>query len=186
MNKAKVLKGLLFTFLGILFFTESLYADIVFPAIAHQFMVSLVVPSYYSIVLAVLIILVETFFIQRLFTLNFIISVILSFIINLISSVAGVFTVIFLEVWTRDICMGIFGYSNMRLGTYLGMIPGYVLTVLLEGILLFLITPIIRKKLQIMDCIKTSALMNVCSYLIILIGVALADIITKGANFKTY
>ena len=186
MHKLKLLRCFVITALGLLIFVKSSYADLVFPAIAHQFMISLVVPSYYSVIIAVLILLVESFFIQKILVINYIISFIISFIINLISSIAGVFIVTLLEGWTRDICMGLFGYSNMRLGTYLGMIPGYILTVLLEGVLLFLIALIIRNKQKIISCMKTSAIMNCCSYLIILIGVIIADIMTKGANFKTY
>jgi len=37
------------------------YADIVFPAIAHQFMVGLVVPPYCALIMAFLILNIETF-----------------------------------------------------------------------------------------------------------------------------
>jgi len=181
----KRIKMLMIVF-SLLFFSTKAYADIVFPAIAHQFMVGMVVPSYYSVIMAVLILLIETFFIQKLFAINYIISFIVSFIVNLISSILGVFIVGFLELGTRYICMGLFGYSNMRLGTYLGMIPGYLLTVLCEAALLFQIALMIKKKVKTTECIKTSAIMNFLSYLIILIGVIIADIVTKGANFKTF
>jgi hypothetical protein len=186
MTKIKHLLVLFITIVMLLFIGKNSYADIVFPAIAHQFMVSLVVPSYYSVIMAVLVLLVETLFIQKLFTVNYIFSFVISFMINLISSIVGVFVVSLFEPAMRVIGIGIFGYSNMRLGTYLGMIPGYILTVLLEGVLLFLIALVIRKKSEIISCLKVSTIMNFCSYLIILIGIIIADFMTKGANFKTY
>jgi len=186
MGKLKCLSGLLITVVMVLFCVRDSYANLVFPAVAHQFMVSLVIPSYWSIVMALLILIVETFFIKKLFTVNYIISFIFSFIINAISSIAGAFIVTFFEFPARKISGGIFAYANMRLGTYVGMVPGYILTVLLEGVLLFLIALIMKKKLKMSPCMKTSAIMNCFSYLIIIIGVIIADIMTKGANFKTY
>lgn len=155
------------------------YANIVFPAIAHQFMVSIVVPSYWSMILAILILIIESLFISKLFRLNFIFSFILSFFINLISSVSGVFI-------TNFFSDGIFAYKNMKLGTYLGMIPGYVLTVILEGLLLFLISLLIKIKIRLFNCIKTSIIMNLFSYLILLAGILIADFATKGKVFNTY
>ena len=72
----------------------------------------------------------------------------------------------------------------MRLGTYLGLIPGYVSTVLLEGLLLFLITLVIKRKPLMTISMKTSAIMNFFSYMIILFGILIVDFMTKGANFE--
>lgn len=162
-------------------------ANIVFPAIAHQFMVSLVIPSYYSVLLAVLVLLVEAYFIKKFFQKNWIFALGWSFLINFISSIAGVFIVTFLEYPTRALCMGIFGYSNMRLGTYLGMVPGYFITVLIEWLLLLLLTKLFFKnKYEPMNLFNLSLIMNICSYLLLLAGIFLADIMTNGQNFKTY
>ena len=178
--------------LCLLFFVKNSYADMVLPAILHQFMISMIVPFYYSVILAVLIVSVETFFLQRLFTtkkslFNFILNFVLSFIINLLSSILGALILVLLNEHRGDIFSGVFGYADMRLGTYLGMIPGYALTVLIEGILLFLIAQIINliieRKLKFISCMKTSIIMNCCSYLILLIGVIIVDIMTKGSNF---
>ncbi len=162
-------------------------ADIVFPAIAHQFMVSLVIPSYYSVLLAIFVLLIEAFFIKRFFQKNWIYGFGWAFLINLISSIAGIFIVTFLEGMTRDICMGVFGYHNMRLGTYLGMIPGYFITVLMEWLLLLLLTKLFSKnKYEPRNLFNLSLMMNICSYLLLLAGIFLADIMTNGQNFKTY
>lgn len=173
------------TIVMLLFYVEEAYANVVFPAIAHQFMVSMVVPSYYSVVMAVMILLIEAFFIRKVLTTNYIISFVISFVINLISSVIGAFlTGAIFGVGGREGIFGILGYSNMRLGTYLGMFPGYVLTVLLEGLVLFLVALLIRRRSKMTACMKTSAIMNFFSYLVILIGVLAADVITKGASLK--
>ena len=162
-------------------------ADIVFPAIAHQFMVSLVFPSYYSVLLAVLVLLIEGFFIKKYFGKNWIYGLGLSFLINLISSVFGVFVVTFLEFPTRAMCMGIFGYQNMRLGTYLGMFPGYFLTVLVEWLLLLCWAKLFSKdKFEPKNLLNLSVMMNFFSYLVLFFGVFIADIVTHGQNFKTY
>jgi len=179
MNRFKLLKCFLIATLGILFFSKTAHADMVFPAIAHQFMIISVIPSYWPIVMAALILIVEAFFIKKLLSISFILSLINSFAINLISSIAGIFI-------TNVFSSGIFAYDNMRAGTYLGLIPGYILTVLLEAALLFLITLLIKQKLKVDSLIKTTMTMNFFSYLIILLGMIIADIITKGANFSTY
>jgi hypothetical protein len=190
-DRFRCLSYLLVTIAVILSCVKDAYANVIFPAIARQFMVSMVVPSYYSVAMAVLILLIEAFFIHKLFTVNYIISFVISFIINLISSVVGAFlTGAIFGVGGREGILGILGYNNMRLGTYLGMLPGYVLTVLLEGLLLFLIglmvNLIIKRKISMAACMKTSAIMNFFSYLVIIVGVFIADLVTKGANFKTY
>ena len=82
--------------------------------------------------------------------------------------------------------MGVFSYGNMRLGTYLGLIPGYILTVLLEGVVLFLIARVIKRKVKIIDCAKTSMFMNFFSYLVILAGIFIVDFFTGGKYFQTY
>ena len=73
MNKLKLLRRFFITALGVLFFVRNSYANIVFPAITHQFMISAVVRSYWSIVMAISILIIETFFIQKLFAINYII-----------------------------------------------------------------------------------------------------------------
>jgi hypothetical protein len=102
--------------------------------------------------------------------------------LNLISSVAGVII--------TAIHFGhggnIFAYGNMKFGTYLGMIPGYIVTVLLEGLFLVLCVFLLKREKRALDCFKTSALMNFCSYLILLAGILIADIVTKGKNFNIH
>lgn len=170
-----------------LFFIGEACANIVFPAISHQFMISMVVRSYYSVVMAVLILIVEAFFIRKLFAVNFIWSFLVSFAINLISSLIGIIlTGVLFGKGSLTGIFGVLGYRNMRLGTYLGLVPGYLLTVILEGLLLVLIALLVRKKLGIRAIFKTSLVMNVYSYIIIALGVLIADIISKGAVFKTY
>ena len=162
-------------------------ANLVFPAIAHQFMVSAVVPGYYSVVLAILIVFAEAFFIKRFFQRGWVYGLILSFLINLFSSIAGVFIVTSLEGMTRNISMGIFGYADMRLGTYLGMIPGYLITVVLEGFCLLGWTILVRRELlATRRLVNLPFLMNLVSYLILSLGILAADIATNGQNFKTF
>jgi len=162
----------------LLFKATNVYADIVFPAIANQFAVSFVVGSYWSVVMALLIVLIEAIFIKQLLSLNYLIAFIYSFIINLISSAVGIL-ITSIPYYGENI----FAYDNMRFGTYLGLIPGYILTVLLEGLLLILCVLLLKRKKKALDCFKTSALMNFCSYLILLIGIIIADVVTKGNNF---
>jgi hypothetical protein len=164
----------------LLFKTADVYADIVFPAIANQFAVAFVVGFYWSVVMALLILFIEAAFIKNLLSLNYFTALIFSFIINLISSVAGVII--------TAIPFGhggnIFAYGNMKFGTYLGLIPGYILTVLLEGSVLVLCALLLKRKKTALECFKTSALMNFCSYLVLLAGIIIADVMTKGNNFN--
>lgn len=179
-------KRIFSTVLFVVFLCEKAQADIVFPAIAHQFAVSLVIPSYYSILLAVAVLIIEGFFIKRFFIKNWFYSLGLAFLINFASSILGVFIVSFLEFFTRSICMGIFGYANMRIGTYLGMMPGYVITVLVEWLLLLNWTLLrCKNRFESKNLFKLSLMMNFSSYLILLLGIFLADILTHGKNFIT-
>jgi hypothetical protein len=163
------------------------YANLVFPAIAHQFMVSAVVPSYYSVLIAVLILIVEAGFIRKLFAVNFFLALSISFVINLISSAVGIFlAAVFFGNGGLEGIMGVLGYKSMRAGTYLGLIPGYVFTVLLEGVLLILMAKLIKIKIGITSVFKVSAFMNSCSYGIILAGVIISDFLTKGKVFQSF
>ena len=184
MKKSIVLPVFLLFFVSWLGFA---YADLVFPAIAHQFMVSMVVPSYYSIILAVMILAIEAYFIKKLFAVSFVFSFVLSFIVNLISSAAGAFlTTIFFGRGGLEGIMGILGYRDMRFGTYLGLVPGYIFTVILEGFLLILSGKLINKETRLKPVFKTSTFMNLYSYAIILISIVFADILTKGKVFRTF
>jgi|GEM_PF-1866590 len=167
----------------LLLISTEAHADVIFPAIANQFMVSAVVPSYWSVVMAIVILSIETFFIKKLLSTGIVSSFAGSVLVNLASSVVGVFISAFAF---SAFASGIFAYKDMRLGTYLGMIPGYILTVLLEGTLLFMIALMIKKKVKMIECIRTSALMNFFSYLIILTGVFIADVVTSGGIFKIF
>ncbi|MBU0547310.1 MAG: hypothetical protein KJ710_03600 [Candidatus Omnitrophica bacterium] len=177
MKRASVI--ILAVALFLLFKATNVYANIVFPAIANQFAVSFVVGFYWSVVMALLILFIEAFFIRKLLSLNYFIAFIFSFIINLISSFAGVIITAFTFGHGRNI----FAYGNMKFGTYLGLIPGYVLTVLFEGLILALCVSLLKREKRASDCFKISALMNFYSYLILLVGIIAADIMTKGNNF---
>ncbi len=171
-------------FLG--FFCKETQADLVFPAITHQFAASLVIPSYYSILLAVFVLLIEAYFIKKFFSRTFFYGFGLSFLINLFSSILGFVIVSCLESWARDISIGIFSYDNMRLGTYLGMIPGYGITVLVEWLMLLAWVKLFcRNKFEPKNLFKLSLIMNFCSYLVLLFGILMADIITHGRNFTS-
>ncbi|MDD5596135.1 MAG: hypothetical protein PHY94_07855, partial [Candidatus Omnitrophica bacterium] len=124
---------------------------------------------------------------RSLFSMNFIWSFIISFLLNFISSIAGVVltSLVFGSSRLSGIA-GVLGYKNMRLGTYLGLIPGYILTVILEGCLLILIALMVDNKIKKAAIFKTSVLMNLFSYIIIFIGIIIADIATGGQVFKTF
>ena len=177
---------ILFLSLALIAISKEAQANLVFPAIAHQFMVSLVVPSYYSVVLAILVLFVEALFIRKFFQRGWIYSFGLSFFVNLTSSIVGVFVVTYLEGMTREVCRGTFGYSNMRLGTYLGMIPGYFITVVLEGMLLLGSSKLFGINLNTRGIGKLSFMMNLCSYTVLFLGILFADLLTGGQSFKTY
>ncbi|MDD5596107.1 MAG: hypothetical protein PHY94_07710 [Candidatus Omnitrophica bacterium] len=167
--------------------TTFAYANVVFPAIANQFMISTVVRSYYSVLMAILILFIEAIFIRKLFSINFIWSFIISFVINLLSSIAGMaLTGLTFGSGRLTGIAGILGYKNMRLGTYLGLIPGYFLTVILEGCLLILVALVINSKVKRASIFKTSMTMNLFSYLVILVGIIIADIATGGKVFNTF
>ena len=169
------------------FICHSAQADIVLPAIAKQFAVSSVVPSYYSILLAICVLLIEAYFIKKLFEKNFLYGFGLSFFINLFSSILGIFITDILAFLTRKICMDIFGYSNMRVGTYLGMIPGYGITVLVEWFMLLAWAKLFcSDKFKPKNLFKLSLIMNFCSYLVLVLGILIADLITHGQNFQSF
>ena len=166
-------------------YIRSAHADLAFPAISHQFAVSMVIPAYYSIVLAVLILFIEGYFIKEFLLKSWIYGFGVSFLINLFSSILGIFITSFLEVMTRGICKGIFGYNNMRLGTYIGMIPGYGLTVLVEWLMLLCwVKCLCKNKFEPKNLFILSSKMNFFSYLILLAGIFIADVMTKGQNFR--
>jgi len=175
--------AIFFTLITLLLYQYS-YANLVFPAIADQFAVGTIVPFYYSIVLAVLILSIEAFFIKRLFLINNIRSFIISFIINFISSVAGtLWAALTFGAGQEGFLAILKGYEHTRIGTYLGLIPGYLFTFIFEGFLLILIGVCIKNKIGLKRAFKTSVLMNLYSYVILLIGIFIADIISKGRVF---
>jgi hypothetical protein len=156
------------------------FANLVFPAIANQFAVAFVLGSLWAALIALAILIVETLFIKKLLSCGFLSAFGDSFFVNLASSFLGIFIFgIFLGSGK-----GIFAYGNMRLGTYLGLVPGYVLTVLIEGLLLMACAMLLRRRLKVPDFFKVSALMNLCSYLILLASIMAADILTNGQNFN--
>jgi hypothetical protein len=184
MKKPQLINNMLMGILAISFsfiFCDKTHANIVFPAIAQQFMASVVIRSYWSVVLAALIVIIETIFLKRLLSLNSGFSFLASFAVNLISSVCGIIIVTVLPIYHKG---SILAYSNMRLGTYLGLLPGYLLTIVLEGLVLVWIARLIAKKVNISRCMKMSAIMNLISYLILLVGIVIADVMTGGQNFK--
>ncbi len=162
----------------ILFSASVARANIILPAVANQFAVSFVVSFYWSVLLALAILSIETLFIRNCLSIKIAASFFVSFLLNFASSVAGVF------IMSMTFVIPVFQYENMRLGTYLGMVPGYLLTVLLEGIILLLIVWIFRKKKTAAGVMKVTAIMNFFSYLLILTGVLLADVLTGGKNFQ--
>ena len=164
-----------------LFLCGKAHANIVFPAISHQFMISTVVQSYHSVLMAIMILLVETYFIQELFSCKFIAGFALSFLINLASSLAGIFLLALPFAGAN-----VLAYGNMRMGTYLGLVPGYIFTVMIEILLLFIIAKAIKQKIKGRELVKTAVIMNFFSYVIIVAGIAIADYLTKGEIFKTY
>ena len=156
------------------------YADVVLPAIANQFAVTFAFAGagwWCSIIIGVLILIVETFFIKKLLSLNFSSAFGLSFAINFASSFAGILITSFTFHGKN-----IFAYGNMRFGTYFGMIPGYAFTVLFEGLFLILCSSLLKRSKKAVNCYKTSAVMNFFSYLILLVSLIIADL-TKGQNF---
>ena len=177
------MKKLLFSsfLLVSLFLCGKVHANIVFPAISHQFMISSIVQSYHSILMAVMILLIETYFIQELFSCKFIAGFALSFLINLASSLAGIFLLALPFAGAN-----VLAYGNMRYGTYLGLIPGYIFTVIIEILLLVFIAFAIKQKNKGREIIKLSVIMNFFSYIIIIAGIAIADYLTKGEIFKPY
>ena len=176
------MKKILFVLMALLFSTQMAYADIVLPAIANQFVVMFAFAGagwWCAIIVAFLILIVETFFIKKLLSLNSSSAFGYSFAINFVSSVAGL--VITLIPFSSG--KNIFAYGDMRLGTYLGMIPGYVITVLIEWLLLIWCSEALKRNNKKFDCFKTSGGMNFCSYLILLVSLIIADVLTKGQNF---
>ena len=106
--------------LFLLFMASNVYADLVFPAVANQFAIAFVVGFYWSVVMALFIVLIEAVFIKNLLSLNYFIAFLVSFIINFISSVTGIIISAFFGG------NNIFAYGNMRFGTYLGLIPAII------------------------------------------------------------
>lgn len=151
------------------------HANLVLPAIANQFAVSFAVPFYWSVALAVLILVVEAVFIGRQLALDFISSFVAAFLINLATSVLGVVV----SVIPFGSGKNIFAYGDMRFGTLAGMVPGYVFTVLVEWGLLLLGSKISARGRSADGCFKTSAVMNLYSYALLAGAVILADMMKR-------
>jgi hypothetical protein len=179
MEKKTLIIVILLFLLGL---SSEAYANIVFPAISHQFTITVIIGRSPSLFVAILILLVEAMFIKKLLSMAFLKAFALSFLVNLITSVIGFFLLSFAFSGSGHI----FTYGNMKLGTYLGLIPGYILTVLIEGFLIKLLPLIRRKNIGFKSAFKTVAIMNAASYAIIFASVLIADLVTKGGCFKTY
>ena len=154
---------------------EYAFADMILPAIVYQFLGAGFGPSAFPIALAIL--FIEAYFIKRLLTVRNIPAFIVSFWVNLISSAVGL-----VVLWTF-FAKGMFGWDNMKLGVYIGMIPGYILTVMFECMLLIIAGLILRKKLSIEASLKISLEMNFYSYALLTVTVLVADLVTKGRFF---
>jgi hypothetical protein len=177
----KILLSVLF--LGLL--CGKAQSNVVFGNALHEFSVSLIAPLYYLILLAIFVLFAEGYFIKKFFFKKILYGFGLAFLINFFSSILGVFIVNFLNFLTRHICGLFFGYSTMKLGTYIVMIPGYVITVLAEWLLLLVWAKLFCKnKFEPKNLFKLSLIMNFCSYLVLLLGIFLVDIITHGQNFE--
>jgi len=155
------------------------HADVVFPAISKQFAVTLVLGNYWAFLMAVTILAIEAVFIKKLFSCHIVVAFIASFGINFISSFVGILLSIFSFSGNH-----IFAYGNKRLGAYLGMGPGYVMTVIIELIVLLIVMNALKQKIRFLACLKTSILMNFCSYALLLAGIFIADVLTHGDAFR--
>ena len=175
----RILATMLFSIATI--YAVDAHADIVFPAIANQFAVTFVIGFYWSILIALLILVIETFFIKKLLNLNIFPTIVFSFGVNLLSSIAGVLIASF-AVHGKNI----FAYGNMRFGTYLGMIPGYGFSVLIEGLLLIVCASLLKRSVSLSNCLKISASMNLCSYMLLLLSIFIADFVSKGQVFNIH
>lgn len=170
------------TALLFIFLHSNAYANMTFPAIAHQFMVSNVVPFYYSVLIAILILAIETYFIKKLLSCRLIQGFTLSFVVNLASSIVGLLlSGIILAI--SPLAARYLGYGNMRLGTYLGLMPGYILTIIIEGIFLLVIAHLMHKEVPRKAVFRISVFMNLFSYFVLLAGILISDILTKGEIF---
>ncbi|MBF0387532.1 MAG: hypothetical protein HQL20_06715 [Candidatus Omnitrophica bacterium] len=152
MKKAMGLLGAIFL-LGVVNSTN-VSADLVLPAIANQFAVSFAFIGagwWCSIIVGLLIVLVEAHFVKRLLTIKLPLAFVLSFMINFVTSVVGIMIAAFAFSGQN-----IFAYGDMRFGTYLGMIPGYVFTVLIEGLLLLGCSAMFQLNQRIADCYRTA------------------------------
>lgn len=153
------------------------YANMIFPAVSRQF-ASYFVTGYYSIAIAIAILAIEARFLQKLLSFRYVWAFVLSFICNTISSFSGFY-------WSTIFPnSSIFAYGNMRLGTYLGLIPGYALTVVVEGIFLTVLFCLITEKTRPRTVFKTSMIMNLASYGILLIAILCADWLSHGKIFS--
>ncbi len=174
------MKTYFFLILFILLFPFQAYADIIFPAIVRQFSITFVVGWCASIAIAFLIVLSETFFLKKLLHYKTLPTFLLSFIINFISSLAGFFLLFFPSDLNGHILM----YGNMRLGVYLSLPIGYLLTVMVEFLTLAMFF-ILKKNLTLKSLLKTTTIMNAFSYLILLCAIIFADIISHGKCFQS-
>lgn len=156
------------------------YADISLPVVVGKF-ITLPFESrgwLCSIIVVILIIAIETFFVRKLLSLSFLSGFRFTFIINFVSSLFGFIITSIPIYYTKHPPPY---HDNMEL-FIMGMVPGYLITVLLEGLILIACSSGLQLRNRTFDCFKTSALMNFFSYLILLASVIIFDLLIQMHN----
>ena len=156
--------------------SKNAYANIMVPPVMHQFM-SFHWLGLFSIFIGIAIIIIESFFIRKLLSTKSYRSFQISFFINAASTLLG--PVLMYFFYSALYFYGIPFGSYDKETTWLAFIPGYVLTIIVEGLMLAQYAWIIKKEIQIKEVFKTATVMNFFSYLILMVTFAISPFVAK-------
>jgi len=169
----------LIAIVAFLFISKDAYANIMVPSVMHQFM-SFHWLGLFSIFVGVTIITIESFFVRKLLSIKRFRAFRISFFINAASTLLGPILIYFFYS-----ALSFYGlpfnydfYSKEEV-TWQAFIPGYVLTIIVEGLILLQYVWIIKREIQIKEVFKTALIMNFFSYLILMIVFAISPFVIK-------
>lgn len=158
-------------------FTANVYADFTLPMQVVTILRFGYVGLWFSILSVALVITVEAYCIKKLLSTTFRAACGWSFIINAITSCMGFF-LLFFPLPFLDYAAKILG--EWFAGVFFGLLPGYILTVAVEGLLLIGCSAILKRGRKAFDCYKTSVVMNFYSYLFLASSLIIAEFIKWG------
>lgn len=164
-------------------FSRDAYANIVMPLVYYQFKFIDFLGRVWSVVIILLILTIETYFIRKLYQRNLLFCFVIACLANLLSCLFGIFVFSCAIQSFNRFSQGEFLFSTW--GIYVSFVPGYLLTVAIEWLILMLpLSFRINEKKKMGRSLKTSVFMNLYSYLLLVAAVTI--VLIKEIVIKRY